>query len=264
MLCRLPRRYLCALTALCLLRIDASAVVLDWDSVTWVAGTLNNTYQADLADPDSTLTIDVTTNSGAPLVPYSGAPNPMTPVTNNAFQGGLVLTENTLTIAVDLLNPSQSITVSMSFAATGGATNVSFRLFDIDAGGGSQDQLTQIRALSVDGMTWIAPTITTSADNTLVGSGLTQSVVGSGLTSSTGLTSGRGNVTIDFGTNQIQSLSFTYGNTAAQPNPAYQHFAIHDISFTPVPEINPALLSAMSCLAAAGFIWRHRAVSRKR
>jgi hypothetical protein len=263
MLCCALRRYLCAFASACLLQSSASAVVLDWDGVAWTAGDLNHTFQVDPFDADSTLTIDVTANNGAPLVPYSATPNPMTPVVNSVFQGGLGTIENTLTLAVNLANPTQSITVGISFAASGGASNVSFKLFDIDAGGGSQDQLTQIRALSIDGVTWIAPTITTSPDNTLVGMGLAQSVVGSALTASTGLTSGRGNVTIDFGTNQIQSLMFTYGNTAAQADPSYQHFAIHDISFTPVPEMNPALLSAFSCLAAVGLIVRYRGGARK-
>lgn len=264
MLCRVFRRYLCALAALGLLQSQhVSAIVLDWDTISWVEGTLTNSYQADPWDPDSGVSISVTQNNGAPLVPFSVAPNPMTPVINTGFQGGLPAAENALVVAINLANVSQSITVSLSFLASGGATDVSFRLFDIDAGGGSQDQLSQIYGLSIDGSTLIAPTITTSPDNTLVGSGLGQSVVGTAATSSTGLTSGRGNVLIDFGTNQIQSLTFTYGSTAAFLDPAYQHFAMHDINFTPVPEVNPTLLSIFSCLAAAGLVVRHRFTVRK-
>jgi hypothetical protein len=263
MLLRAVMSGLCALTMLILSAGQARGVVLDWDVVGaagWAQGSLNNTYQADPSDPDSVLTVDVASNGGAPIVQYSGLPNPMTPLVQAAFQGGLGSTENSLTIAVNLANLSQSITVSISFAASGGAGNVSFKLFDIDAGGGAQDQLTEIRGLSMDGTTWIAPTITTSLDNQLIGSGLSQVVNGTASTASVGAQSGRGNVTIDFGPTQISMLSFTFGS-ASFADPAYQHFALHDISFTPVPEINPALMSAASCFAAAAVGLRH---SRRR
>jgi hypothetical protein len=262
MLYPIPRRYFCALAALILLQSPAQAVVLDWDLVTWAAGTLSNSYLVDPVDPNSNVTVTVAPNGGAPLVPFSVLPNPATPAITNGFQGGLPTIENTLTIAVHLDNPLQTITVTIAFGA-GGATNVSFKLFDIDAGGGSQDQLTSIRALSIDGTTLIAPVITASPDNTLVGTGLTQSVVGNATTPGIGATSGRGNVLIDFGTNVIQSLSFDYGGTAAFPTPSYQHFAIHDITFTPVPEMNPTFLSVFACLASAGLVYRHRLKTRR-
>ncbi len=255
-------RYSCLLSALILFQGHVSAVVLDWDNVPWTEGSLNNSYQADPAAPESFLTIDVSSNNGANLVPYAAAPNPMTPVVNQVFQGGLPSVESTLTLAVNLSDPSQSITLKVSFAASGGASNVSFKLFDIDAGGGSQDQLSSIYAVSIDGITLIAPTITTSADNTLIGTGVNQSVVGTANTASLGATSGRGNVTIDFGTNLIQSFTFSYGSTAAFADPNYQHFGLHDINFTPVPEMNPSLLSAFSCALAAGFVFRHRGRAR--
>ena len=263
MLCPTIRRCLCVFATLMLFHSHSGAAVLDWNTVTWADGSLNNSYQADPADPISGITIDVTANGGAPLVPWSGAPNPMTPTVARAFQGGLPTIENSLTLAVDLSNAAtQSITVNISFASTGGATDVSFQIFDIDAGGPYQDQLSQIYAVGLDG-TLIAPTITTSQNNTLIGAGLGQSVVGTATTPDTGPNSGRANVTISFGTNLIQSLTFTYGGTGAYPDPAYQHFGVGNINFTPVPEVNPALLSAFSCLAAVGLIWRHRARMRK-
>lgn len=263
MLPRTLKLYLCAFIALILVQSRAAAAVMDWDGVYWGDGDLTNSYQADPSDPESGITVTVSSNNGANLVPYSGAPNPMTPAVGTFFQGGLPGIENTLTIAVDLANPNQSVTISISFASSGGASDVSFSLFDIDAGGGAQDQLSLIRALSIDGVTLIAPTITTSLNNLLIGTGIDQSVVGTGATASTGLTSGRGNVSISFGTNLIQSLTFTYGNTAAIPNPAYQHFGVHDISFTPVPEIDPAFVTVMCCSAAAGLMLHRRRRTKK-
>lgn len=262
MLPRAFRRYQCVCAALLLLQSQAAAVTLDWDTVSWVDGSLSNSFDVDGGGND--ITVSVTPNGGAPLVPYSVAPNPQTPTVNAVFQGGLFLVENTLTLAVDLSDADkQTITIYVAFSP-GGASNVAFTLFDIDAGGGTQDHLTSIHALSVDGFTLIAPTITPSADNTLIGSGVNQSVVGTGNTNSTGLASGRGNVGISFGSNVIQSFTFNYGGTNAFPNPAYQHFGMHDINFTPVPEVNPAIMSVFSCLAAIALIWRHRTSVRNK
>jgi hypothetical protein len=248
------RGHLYAFAVFILFQVRAEGVVLDWDTVTWPDGSLSNSYHADPMAPGNDITVAVTSNNGAPLVPFSGAPNPQTPTVGAYFQGGLPMIENTLVLAVDLANPTQSITITISLANPGGVTGLSFKLFDIDAGGGSQDQLTSIQGLSIDGTTLIAPTITTSANNTLIGSGLGQSVVGTAPATSTGPQSGLGNVTIDFGSAVIQSLTFTFGCTATFADPAYQHFALHDISWTPepVPEMNPALVSILVCLAAAG------------
>jgi hypothetical protein len=142
-------------------------------------------------------------------------------------------------------------------------SNVNFSLFNIVAGGGAQDQLTNIQGLSIDGSTLIAPSITTSANNTLVGSGLSQSVIGTAAGSRTGAQSGRGNVGIDFGSNLLQSLSFTFGSTNAFADPAYQHFGIYNITYTPVPEVGPGTFSVVSCLAAAALIASHRGRQRR-
>jgi len=263
MLPRTFRRYGCAFAALILMQGHAAALVLDWGTVAWTEGSLNNSYDVDF-DAINDITVSVTSNNGAGLQPYLGV-SPQTPANNSVFEGGLGSTQNTLTIALNLDNAFQSITVTVSFAGLGGgATDVSFQIFDVDAGGGAQDEMTLIRGLSIDGSTLIAPIITPSRDNTLIGVGINQSVLGAGPTASTGANSGRGNVTISFGTEAIQSFTFTYGSTAAfGPNPAYQHFGIHNISFTPVPEVNPALLSVFSCLAAAGLILRRRLRGRK-
>ena len=43
----------------------------------------------------------------------------------------------------------------------------------------------------------------------------------------------------------------------------YQHVGFSDITFTPVPEINPAWSAVGSCLLAAVLILRHSAKFRK-
>jgi hypothetical protein len=195
----------------------------------------------------------------------------MTPAITPDFQGGLGTIQNTLCLAVNFTNQSQAITVTVDFSAlyTAGVKNVSFTLFDIDfsaaPGNNYQDQLRSIVATSIDGTTQIAPTITTSANNTLSGSGVTQVVNGIASGVDIGPGSGNGNVTISFGaTTAIRSFTFTYGSgSGTVADPTYQHVGIHDITFTPVPEINPAWSAVGSCLVAVALILRHRAKFRK-
>jgi hypothetical protein len=74
-----------------------------------------------------------------------------------------------------------------------------------------------------------------------------------------------GNATISFGSNVITDVFFTFGNSSGPPR--YQNIAIGDVSFTPVPEINTAASSAMSCLFAAGltiFIQRRAKMKARR
>jgi hypothetical protein len=98
----------------------------------------------------------------------------------------------------------------------------------------------------------------------LSGAGLTQVVNGTVSGVDNGPGSGNGNVTISFGTTAIKSFTFTYGSgSGTVADPTYQHVGIHDIAFTPVPEINPAWSALGSCLVAAALILRHSAKFRK-
>jgi hypothetical protein len=261
------RRFL-LFALLTLLAPGAQAITLDWDTVTWTPGSLANSYDIDPAKAGNDITVTVSGNT-AQLQPELVSPNPMTPAITTDFQGGLATAQNTLCLAVNFANQSQSVTVTVDFSAlyASGVQFVSFTLFDIDfsnaSGNTYQDQLRSITALSMTG-TQVAPTITTSANNTLSGSGLNQVVDGTVSTVDTGAGSGSGNVTISFGGTAIKSFTFTYGSgSGTVPDPTYQHVGIHDISFTPVPEINPAWSALGSCLVAAGLILRHGAKFRK-
>jgi hypothetical protein len=254
---------------LCLFVPAVRAVTLDWDTVTWTAGTLSNSYDIDPAKAGNDVTVTVSGNTGQ-LTTELAAPNPMTPAVASAFQGGLGATEKTLCLAVNFADKMQSVTVTVNFAATytAGVQNVSFTLFDIDfsaaSGNNYQDLLSGITALSIDGTTLVAPTITTSANNVQSGSGLTQVVNGTVSAVDTGPGSGNGNVTISFGPAAIKSFTFTYGSGAGTvADPTYQHVGMYDVTFTPVPEINPAWTALGSCVLAAVLILRHSAKFRK-
>lgn len=260
----------CVLVALLTVCVEqAHAVVLDWDAVTWTNGSLSNSFDIDPANAGNDVTVAVTGNTSQLGREPTGE---MTPALTTNLAGGLAPVERTLTLFVDLANDSQSITLTVNFSAlyTQGVQNVSFSLFDIDfasqGGNGAdfQDQLRSIRATAVDG-TLVAPTITTSAGNALTGSGLSQVVNGTTTVADTGTGSNAGNVMISFGSTAISSFTFTYGSGATPKNdPTAQHIGIHDITFTPVPEINPALSAALSCFAATGLMVFHRARVKSR
>jgi hypothetical protein len=145
--------------------------------------------------------------------------------------------------------------VQLSFPATLGAINVSFTIFDIDVTTNS-DIISNIYGVALDG-THVAATITNIGSAvTPSGSALTYQLTGNAASPDN---SSNGNVTISFGSTLISDVFFTFGNTAGAPR--YQDIALGDINFTPVPEINPAVVSVGSCLLAAGmmvFVHRRR------
>jgi hypothetical protein len=71
-----------------------------------------------------------------------------------------------------------------------------------------------------------------------------------------------GNVLISFGTTAIKGFAFTFDNS--QGPPRVQEFALHDINFSPVPELNPALSAFASCVLALGLVFHHRSRVRAR
>jgi hypothetical protein len=265
---QLLRRFFFSALLLPLLATGVQAITLDWDTVTWTAGSLSNSYNIDPAKAGNDITVAITGNT-TQLQPKNTAPNPQTPALTNTLEGGLGTAQNTLCLALNLQDQTQAVTISVNFSAnyTSGVAGVSFSIFDIDfansAGNTFQDQLRSIQAIDMNGNA-VAATITTSANNSLSGTGLNQVVNGTASGTDTGPGSGSSNVTISFGATAIKSFSFTYGSgSGTVPDPTYQHIGIHDISYTPVPEINPAWSAFGSCLVAAALILRHSAKFRK-
>ena len=268
------RRFTAIFLSILISSAVARGVTLDWDAQTWVNnpdGTpAPNSYEIDGTNPGTDLTITAVGNNGAVFQRDIGPGTPQTPAVAQTFQGGFGTAQNSLVLALNLANNTQSVTITLTFSPqyTSGVSNLTFTLFDIDyqnfSGSSTfQDQLTNIQGLGVDGI-WIAPTITTSAANERTGSGLTQVVTGISSANDTGSNTGAGNVTISFGTNAITAFTFTYGSGSAFANPTFQHVGLYDFSFTPVPEINPAWSAVGSCLVAFALILHHRANFRKK
>lgn len=226
---------------------SASAVVLDWSGVSWSSGSLSNTYDVD-GDGSDDITIAISDGSSAMVTGY--------PAISTALEGGQGSGTDALELRTDFSNASQTITVTVTFLNDYvGATDVSFSLFDIDAKkvGASKnyrfrDYLDQISATGDAGL--VAPTVTGSSANSVAGTGTGQNVTGNSLANDTGTGSGNGDVTIDFGTNQINNFTFTFGNTGSilAGNPQEQSFAIYDINFKKsVPETGTTFAALLLC-----------------
>ena len=253
-------RYTLVVAAAALLSLGATsparALVLDWDTAAWTPGDLVNSYDLN-GDAVNDITIQITSQQQNIWTndPISGL---QAPVDNQTLTGGLPLAENSLMLAANLHTKS-ACTVQITFSGgngalnTPGAANVSFTLFDIDITTNA-DVISNIYGVAVDG-THVAPTITNVGSTvTLTGSGLAQELAGNGVALNN---SANGNATISFGATLITDVFFNFGNTAGAPR--YQDIGISDISFTPVPEINPAVASVGSCLLALSLaVFGHR------
>ena len=220
----------------------AHALVLDWDTVAWTPGSLNNSYDLN-GDAVNDITVTITSQNPG-IFTTDPATGTQTPAINQSLTGGLSPAENSLMIAANL-HTNSNLAVQLAFTGLGGtATNVSFTIFDIDITTNS-DIISNIYGVAADG-THVAATITNLGSTvTPSGSALTQKLTGNAASADN---SGNGNATISFGGVAITDVFFTFGNNAGAP--FYQDIALGDISFTPVPEINPAAASAISCLLA--------------
>jgi hypothetical protein len=246
-----PRR-LCVIGVIILatfLAAPARALVLDWDQAAWAPGDLINSYDLN-GDAVNDVTVQITSQQANIWAtdPTSGS---QSPVVNQTLTGGLSPAQNSLMLAANLHTKS-ACTVQISFTGgngalnTPGATNVSFTIFDIDITTNA-DVISSIYGVAPDG-THVAATISNVGSAvTLTGSGLLQELSGNGAAANN---SANGNVTISFGSTLITDVFFNFGNTAGAPR--YQDIGISDVTFTPVPEINPATASAASCLFAVG------------
>lgn len=220
----------------------AHALVLDWDLVTWTPGSLINSYDLN-GDAVNDFTARITSQQ-ANIWAVDPATGTQTPAVNQSLTGGLSPVQNSLNLAANLKTQSD-VTIQLSFTgALAGANNVSFSLFDIDVTTNS-DIISGIYGVAYDG-THIAATITNLGSTvSLTGTGLNQVLTGNAASADN---SSDGNATISFGSTIITDVFFTFSNTAGAPR--FQNIGIGDISFTPVPEMNPAMVAAASCIGA--------------
>ena len=242
------RLYVFAAISLALLGGSANtahALVLDWDAVVWNDGSLNNSYDLN-GDAINDVTVAITSQQ-ANIWATDPATGSQTPTVNQSLTGGLSPVENSLNLAGNLKTHS-NVTIQLIFTgAQPGAFNVSFTIFDIDVTTNS-DIIDAIYGVALDG-THIAATITnvgSGLDHT--GTGLNQVLEGNTASPDSGPGSSNGNATLSFGSAVITDVFFTFSNTAGAPR--FQNIGIGDVNFTPVPEMNPAIVAAASCMSA--------------
>ena len=219
----------------------AHALILDWDAVTWSDGSLINSYDLN-SDAINDVTVTITSQQ-ANIWTLDPATGTQTPTVNQSLTGGLNPVQNSLNLAANLKTQS-NVTINLSFTgALPGAANVSFTIFDIDVTTNS-DIIDNIYGVAYDG-THIAATITNVGSAvTVSGSGLSYALTGNAAAAND---TSDGNVTFSFGSTIITDVFFTFSNTSGAPR--FQNIAIGDVSFTPVPEMNPATTAAASCIA---------------
>lgn len=220
----------------------AHAMVLDWDAVAWTPGSTNNSYDLN-GDAVNDISVVLILNDQATWAadPATGT---QTPVVNQSLTGGVSPWENALNLSANLKTQSD-VWIHISFTgAQPGAADVSFTIFDIDITTNS-DIIGTIVGIALDG-TFVPATITNVGSAvTLTGSGFGQQLTGNAAAANH---SSNGNATISFGSTIITDVFFNFSNSSGTH--LFQNIAIGDISFTPVPEMNPAATAAASCIVA--------------
>jgi hypothetical protein len=249
-----------------LLPLRCAAIVMDWSTLTWPTDINGNplmtaSFDVDPNNPGNDVTISITGDTAAFATGF--------PVINTTPITGGTAADSGLQLVLTYPNTASNITVTVSFTYAGngyayGVDQAQLTLFDIDKGtSGAKtvyvDQISNIQANNVNTSSAVAATITnipgsptyTVANNGTLGATITGNANNPD-------TSGKGNATLNFGTNIIDSLSFTYGNgPGVNKGPNQQAIAVFDISYRPrMPEKDPAWAAVALC----GLVLGYRAV----
>lgn len=243
-----------------LLPAHASALVLDWNTATWTAGSSSQTYDVN-GDGTNDIKVEFSGDLNTITTQNSNGTGSQTPVVDSLMEGGLSPVQPSLDIAANL-HTNDKVIVTVTFIGTyAGATNVSFTLFDIDRQT-NDDEIHDISGKAFPGGAAVPATISNIGSSiTPSGAGLTQVLDGTSPATNGGPNSDRGNATISFGSGpSITSFTFTFQNSAGAPR--FQQIALGDITFSPVPETNPAFAAAGLCGIALVALRRQKAAAR--
>ena len=224
----------------------AYALVLDWDAVAadqlWPNGSANNSFDVN-ADGINDITLQMIPQDQATWAADLASGDP-TPTVNQSLTGGVSPWQNSLNLSANLKTQS-NVWIRISFTgAQPGANNVSFTIFDIDITTNA-DIIESIVGRALDG-SFVPATITNIGSAVShTGTGFGQQLTGNAAAANH---SSNGNATISFGSTIITDIYFNFSNSSGTHQ--FQNIGIGDISFTPVPEMNPATTAAASCIAA--------------
>ena len=188
---------------------------LNWDAVTWPAGSTSQTYTLGSGDVSITLNGPTDTPPGD-----TGGLSNGSPFITNDLTGGLSPLQDSLEINVDYPATSlQQIPIIIDFTHPGGVSNVGFSIFDVDLG--SWVDVVEVTA-TTDGVTYFNPTsIVSNAANSSDGINTVTGTSGS-------VSSSNGTASFTFANSGITQIRILYSNQ----NTAFQWIALHDINFT--------------------------------
>lgn len=221
------------------------------NSVTQVYNGLGAVTIANVADPSTGQ--GGTWTSGYPVVEQNGG-------TNGDPTGGLTNTPGLEVYVASQPSVNSYMKVTISFGYTGGATNVSLTLWDVDSAANFTDKIANIVGVTANG-TLVPLTVTGSADNTVTGSGTVNATATGTATSPNNQNTG--NVVISSGTTPIQEITFQYYDSNATTRTT-QIIGISPITFTPIGSATPEVGSALGSLLLCGGVAGYGAVRRRK
>ena len=208
------------------------STLFDWDTVSWIAGTTNNSYSvANLG----TINFNIAINGGAFL--NNASNGGQSPARQTNFTGGTLPVQSSLVQLVDMTSRSGAVTTTLSLPTA--VPGVQFRLFDVDYGLNEFADRVTITG-SFNGAS-VAPTLTNSLANYVIGN------TGYGDVSAP-TNSATGTVTAIF-SSAVDTIIIVYGNHSIAPaNPLQQAISIHDFNFCR-PQANLSVTKVSSVLS---------------
>ncbi|MFU7528125.1 proprotein convertase P-domain-containing protein [Qipengyuania sp. ASV99] len=197
-----------------LLSCPAGFSVFDWDTISgWTAGSTSNTYAfAGFGNIGFNLT-----NDGAYI--NNAAFGGLSPTVFNAFTGGLVPGEDSLTVVANQANLAGEveITVTLPRAFTG----LQFSVFDVDFG--TNQFADRLEVVGLNNGSPVNAALTNGNVNFISGS----AIIGDGASNTD---AALGNVVVTF-TSAVDTVILRYGNhTTAPADPGQQGIGLHDIT----------------------------------
>jgi hypothetical protein len=242
--------------------LAARADLLDWDAVDWTTNALSQSYVIN----GTTVTVTLTGNTGNFII-FSGVDSPDdATLVNGGTTNSVTGTGQAEALYLGVDHPSRAETIIVTITFSRLVTINALPIFDIDVFGGNsfQDQIRNISATDGTNTYFGNLTATNAAFVTTNNSGTAAADFTAVLNSGTG-GNGAGNQTSDgtgtisFGSNAVNSVTFTYGNgTGAIANPTSQHVALGDINFTVIPEPSQIVVALFLVGTAAGYSWRKK------
>ena len=209
----------------------------DWDSVSWTAGSLSNSYSVPNI---GTVPFNIAIAGGSWLnnATYGG----QSPARQNVVTGGFGPAQFSI---FELVNfTSQAGTATTTVTLPNAVPGVQFRLFDIDYNAGQfADRVTVTGTFNGAPVT---PILTNGVANYVIGN----SAFGDAGSADA---SANGNVVVTFNA-AVDTIVITYGNHALAPaDPGQQAIAVHDFTFCrPFADISVSKISMVQSDGVSG------------